>query len=219
MKEIIFGTTEFSEYVYYTMKAEHIEGIVAFTMSSDYLDKDSFCGLPVLPFEDLRTSISEDFEVIITVGYPKMNKGRIKVYQMCKDYNYNVGSFISKRAICDSNEIEEGCIIMPKVYVPPMTSLGVCNIVNVGSILGHTAKIGDFNWFSGNCVSGGNISIGNNCFFGMNSLIKNGVHVASNTLLGAYSYLCDDTGEGLFYTGNPALNMKKLKSQLVVDFI
>ncbi len=219
MKIVIFGTTEYSEYVYYTMLAEGINNIAAFTMTRAYIDKNTFCDLPVFPFEELELYLKAPFEILITVGYPKMNQGRVKIYNLCKKMGYKVGSFISKRSICDSSLIGEGCIIMPLVYVPPITKLGVCNIVNNGTVIGHTGIVGDFNWFSGNSISGGNIQIDNYCFFGMNSVVKNGVHVASYTLVDAFSYVLKDTVEGFFYTGNPARNVKNFKSRIVVDFI
>lgn len=216
---VIFGTSEFSEYLYYTIKLEADKEVLAFTLSKKYLKDRFFCDLPVIEFEDLPNLLVDPFEILISVGYHDMNKGREKIYKQCKKLGYRVASFISTRAICDSKDIGEGCIVMPKAYVPPITSLGVCNVINVATILGHTSVIGDFNWFSGNVTMGGNVKVDNNCFIGMNCLIKNGIHVRSFALIGAYSFLNDNTLEGRFYSGNPAVNTKGLKSMIVCDFI
>lgn len=219
MKTIIFGTTEYSEYVYATMQVEGINNVVAFTMTSDYKDKDTFCNLPVIAFEKLESVIKDPFEILITVGYPKMNKGRIKVYNLCKERGYNIGSFISNRATIDSDNIGEGCIIMPRAFITPCTEIGVCNIINSGSVVGHTNVVGDFNWFSGNVSTAGDVIIGSRCFFGMNTLICNNVRIADDTLIGVCSYVTKDTKPGLAYMGMPAKNIRNRKSIVVIDFV
>lgn len=219
MNVVIFGTTEFSEYIYYTMKAENVDNVIAFTMTRDYIKFDTYCDLPVWPFEELDRIINEPFEILLTVSYRSMNIGREKIYKDCKERGYKVYTFISTRAVCDSNAIGEGCIVMPMVYIPPLTNIGVCNVINVAAIFGHTSTVGNYNWFSGNCVFGGNVTIEDYCFFGMNSLIKNGLNVASKTMLAAYSYLNEDSKENKFYSGNPAVNFKNLNADVVCDFI
>lgn len=219
-KIIIAGTNEFSEYVYYTVSKEHIVEVVAFTTLKETIQEDSFCNLPIYPLEELFQKFNgKEFQVLITVGYTKMNKRRENTYNICKKIGYKICTYISTRAVCDSESVGEGCLIMPLAYVPPLTTLGLCNVINTATVLGHTSKVGDFNWFAGNVVTGGNVIIDNRCFLGMYSLVKNGIHVASETMIGAYSYLSEDSVENRFYSGNPAVNTKKLKSDVVCDFI
>ncbi len=222
MKEllIIFGTSEFSEYVFQTIKKEGIVKVIGFTVDKEHLSKNEFNHLPVFAFEDLPKLIDiSSCGILITVGYTKMNQVRKEVYRKCKALGYKVATYISSRAICDSDSIGEGCLVMPMAYIPPITTLGICSVVNTATILGHTSHIGDFNWFAGNVVTGGNVRVDNNCFLGMNSLVKNGIHVASKTMIGAYSYLSEDTMENKFYSGTPAINVKKLNADVVCDFI
>lgn len=218
MNTVIFGISEFSEYLYHTIRIEGKIDVVAFTVTKEYLHVSEYCGLPVLDFDKLYENY-DSFEIVISVGYQKMNTGREFVYNQCKQKGYKIGTYVSSRSICDSDKIGEGSIIMPMAYIPPLTEIGKCTIINIATTIGHTSDIGDFNWFSGNCIMGGNVKVGDNCFFGMNSLIKNGITVESFTMLGAYSYLSDDSIEGRFYSGNPAVNTKNLKSKIVCDFI
>lgn len=216
---IIFGTSEYSEYVYYTIKAEKNLNVLAFTLSKDYLPEEDFCGLPVYPFEELNDKINSPFHILISVGYKKMNEGREIIYKKCKELGYDVCTYISSRSICDSDEIGEGCIIMPTAYIPPCTKLGVCNIINMGTYITHTGEIGDFNWFAATIVMGGNIKMGSNCFIGMGCTLKNGITVGSKVFLGANSYLSDDAKDNLVYIGAPAENKRGLKSSIVIDFV
>lgn len=223
-KTVILGTSEFSEYVYHTILKENQIEVLAFSADKKWLnqheDFSMFNGIPVIALEDLTEHFKGDkFDVIITVGYVKMNGIREKLYKYVKELGLSVGSFISTRSICDSDDIGEGCIIMPTAYVPPCTKMGVCNIVNMGTYITHTGVVGDFNWFAATIVMGGNVKMGSNCFIGMGCTIKNGICVASNTFVGAGSYLSDDSEEGLAYMGSPAVNKKRMKSKIVIDFV
>lgn len=219
-KIVILGVNEYAEYVYYTMLRENYTNIVAFSSYKNYIDKTEFCGLPVFAFEDLNDKLGcGNFEVLIAIGYTKMNSRREKAYHDSKDFGYSIHTFISSRSICDTDDVGEGCIIMPTAYVPPCTKIGKCNIINMGTYITHTGVIGDFNWFAATIVMGGNIIMGSNCFIGMGCTLKNGIHVANNTFVGANSYLNEDTYEGKAYMGSPAQNKKGLKSNIVIDFV
>lgn len=219
-KIIIFGTNEFSEYVYLTIQKEQAAEVVGFSTLKRHFNQTNFCDLPVYPLEDLSQSFDmEKCQILITVGYTEMNRRRENTYNLCRELNYKLYTYISKRSVCDSDDIGEGSIIMPTAYIPPKTKLGVCNVINCAVVLGHTSTIGNFNWFSGSVVTGGNVTIGDKCFLGMNCLIKNGIKVATKTMIAAYSYLSDDSKENKFYSGNPAVNVKKLNADVVCDFI
>lgn len=217
---IIFGTNEFSEYVYLTIQKEQAAEVVGFSTLKKHFNQTNFCDLPVYPLEDLSQFFDmEKCQILIAVGYTEMNRRRENTYNICKQLNYHLYTYVSKRSVCDTDMVGEGCIIMPISYIPPKTKLGVCNVVNCNASLGHTSIVGNFNWFAGNCCFGGNVTIEDNCFLGMNSLIKNGLKVASKTMLAAYSYLNEDSKENKFYSGTPAVNVKKLNADVVCDFI
>lgn len=221
---VILGISEYSEYVYYTIKKEGQINVLAFTVSRSWLESNNvrryFNELPVVPLEDLNTHLlGMEYEILITVGYKRMNEIREKMYDYCKHLGYKIATYISSRAICDSDDIGEGCIIMPTAYVPPCTKIGKCNIINMGTYITHTGFVGDFNWFAATIVMGGNIKMGSKCFIGMNCVLKNGITVGTKTFLGAGSYLSCDSGEGRAYIGSPAINKRNLKSDIVIDFV
>lgn len=219
-KIVIAGVNEYSEYVYYTIKKENNIEVVAFATLKDHINQSEFCGLPVYAVEDLSSVLDmNSCQVLLAIGYTKMNKRRENTYNICKRFGYKIYTYISSRAVCDSDEIGEGCIIMPTAYVPPCTKIGKCNIINMGTYITHTGSIGDFNWFAATIVMGGNIKMGSNCFIGMGCTLKNGITVGSEVFLGANSYLSDNATEGLAYMGSPAVNKRNLSSSIVIDFV
>lgn len=220
MKIIILGTSNYSEYVYKTILVENQIDVLAFSSTRDMVKESSFLGIPLLPLEDLSDIFDmTECEILITVGYTNMNNTRIKLYECCKNLGYKIHTFISIRAMVDSKEIGEGCIIMPTVNIPPCAKIGKCNIINVGTFISHGGIIGDFNWFAGGIMMGGNIKMMDKCFIGINCALKNSIVVESETFLGADSYLNCSTKKGLAYIGRPATNRKGWRSSIVIDFV
>lgn len=221
-KVVIVGINEYSEYVYQCILKDGIAEVVAFSSLKDYMNKNDHCGLPVYPVEDLPLYLDMDeCHVLPAIGYTKMNQRRENTYYLCKKLNYKIYTYVSSRAYVDCKlaDIGEGCIIMPRAVVDPCTKLGVCNVINSGSGVGHNSFVGDFNWFSGNVSTAGDVTIGSRCFFGMNSLICNNVRIADETLISVCSYVTSDTKPGMAYMGMPAKNHRNMKSKVVIEFV
>ena len=224
MKEnvIIIGISEYSEYVFKCIQKDDVANVVAFSVNQEYIEAETYNNLPVVPLEDLDCRYDmQEFSVLITTGYKRMNAGREAIYHYCKQKGYKIYTYISPRAYidCEPENIGEGCIIMPRAGISPCTKIGVCNVINSGAGVGHTSTVGDFNWFSGRVSTAGDVTIGSRCFFGMNSLICNNVKIADETLIGVCSYVTKDTRPGLAYMGMPAKNTNNMKSSVVVDFV
>ena len=214
---VIFGTSVYSHYLYYTIKAERRYNIVAFSLTKYIISDstDTFCNLPIYPLENLKDCIDGQFKVLICVGYKNMNKGRECIYKMCKELNYEIFTYISTRAICDT-EIGEGCIVMPTAYIPADTHVGICNVFNPSSNISHTGALGNFNWIASDVSMAGNVTMGDFCFVGVSSVINNSIKIGSEVFIGANSHLTEDAIDGMAYIGSPAKTKKGYKSQLLV---
>lgn len=219
---IIIGISEYSEYVLKCIQKDEVANVLCFAVNKEYIRISEYNGFPVVPLEDLGSLYDmKRCKVLLTLGYKQMNKGREQMYNFCKEKGYGIYTYISPRAYidCEPENIGEGCIIMPRAGVAPCTKIGICNVINSGSGVGHTSTVGDFNWFSGKVSTAGDVTIGSRCFFGMNSLICNNVKIADETLIGVCSYVTKDTKPGLAYMGMPAKNKNNMKSLTVIDFV
>lgn len=219
---VIVGTNEYAEYVFEAIRKDKVADVVAFATLKAFQTQTEYRGLPVYAVEDLPDYLDmNDCQVLICVGYTEMNARRERTYSLCKQLNYRIFTYISPRAYidCEPENIGEGCIIMPRAVISPCTKIGICNVINSGSGVGHTSTVGNFNWFSGRVVTAGDVTIGNRCFFGINSVICNNVKIADETLIGVCSYVTKDTKSGLAYMGMPAKNKKNMKSKIVIDFV
>lgn len=210
---VIFGDSAFAERICNYIRSEHVHKVLCFTNEAGYMAKDRINDLEVVPFEQLSERYDKDsFELIICIGYAKMNRLREKIYNLCILEGYRVGTWISSTVISYSDDISEGCIIMPNVCIGPNCRIGKCNIFESSSCLSHDNKFGDFNFISSAVVFGGYTSICNNCFVGLNSTIKAGVIINDNSLIGSACNVIRNTDECGVYVGNPACKLEKKDS-------
>lgn len=202
---IIFGDTSFAERLYQIIFLEGKDKVIAFTQEKEFLSKNTIRGLPVIPFENLVNYTKESFEIIIAVGYSKLNKLREKIFYLCKEKGFKVATYISLHAIVYSSDISLGCFISPGVIIGPGCSIGFGNFFECSVVLSHDNIIGNFNFFSTNTVLGGFSSILNYCFLGLHSTIKDNINISSSTLLGASTNVLKSIEcENCIYVGNPA---------------
>ena len=201
---IIFGDTPFAERVFKYINFEGKDKVIAFTQEKNFISKKELQGLPVIPFEELD-SFEESFEIVLGIGYTKMNKLKERIYDMCISNGYKIATYISTNAIVYTNDIQEGCFIAPGSVVGPGCKIGKGNYLESSVVLSHDNELGDFNFLSTNTVFGGFSKVESNCFLGLHSTIKNDVTIASDNLFGsAVNVLTSVVNRGGVFVGNPA---------------
>lgn len=181
---VIFGDTPFAERLFKYIQLEGQDKVVAFTQEKSFVSKVELQGCPVIPFEELAT-LNTDFEIVLGIGYSKMNQLKRKVYNLCVNSGYKVATYVSSKAVVYAEDIQDGCFIAPGAVVGPGCKLGYGNHLESAAVLTHDNELGDFNFLSTNAVLGGFARVKNNCFFGLNSTIRDSVAVASDTLVGS----------------------------------
>lgn len=202
---VIYGETAFAERIYSYIKFEKSMNVLAFTNAKAFKEKDNIQDVPVIAFEELNEKLgSIEFGILIAVGYAQMNNIRKKIYRECKDAGHNIATYISKTSTLYSDNIGEGCIIMPNVYVGPNCNIGNCNIIASSTCFSHDNNIGDFNFISSNATFGGHSSICNNCFIGLGCVIRDGIRISDYSLVGSATNLLSSTEPEGVYIGNPS---------------
>lgn len=179
--------------------------ILGFTVDSAYIASDEYYNYPVFPFEKITEKIDlRSLEFALALGYSKMNDNRKAKFNQCKSNSFKVFTFISKHAQVYSQQIGEGSIIMPGCYIGPYSEIGKCTVVRPGTVLAHHDKIGDYNWIADSCTFGGGVKMGDNCFIGLGSTVRNELSIEDYTLVGAHTYIGKNTEKNKVYYGVPA---------------
>lgn len=220
MKEVLlFGISALSERItYYIDSGESVKtfSVKGFVIDDEYYSADSFAGKKIYRYSEARENFLQTASVIICIGYKNMNENRKKIFHRLRDDGWDIESFISSQAVIHTENIGTGNIFLCKTLIEFKSSMSDCNIFDSGH-LGHHSRMGSFNFFCGGNITGGNINVGDGCFVGLNSTIKNGITLLDKTLVGAGCYLSHDTPKpGMCYAppkavylGNSEQIMKK----------
>src|SRR6266576_12044 len=98
-KIILFGDREFAEIAYEYFTYDSVYEVVAFTVEKAFLSKNTLCGLPIIPFEEI-TSLYPPSEVnlYIAIVYDKLNRTREKFFNAGKEKGYTLASYVSSRS-------------------------------------------------------------------------------------------------------------------------
>jgi sugar O-acyltransferase (sialic acid O-acetyltransferase NeuD family) len=182
-KVVVFGTELVAELAHYYLTTDTDHEIVAFTVNQEYIKEPTFCGLPVVPFEEVTTLYpTNEYKFFAPLSERKMNQVRAKVYQEAKDLGYEFISYISSRATVLTDKIGENCFILEDNTIQPFVTIGNNVVLWSGNHIGHHGTIKDHVYFTSHVVLSGRCVVEPYCFFGVNATIRDGVHIAEGTL-------------------------------------
>lgn len=217
-KIIIVGTSELSMCFFRSLKYEKEYEVVAFTVNKEYITNNDIEGIPVVPFEKLSQTLNmSECEIALTVGYKKMNDIREYFYNECKRQGYKILTYISPKATVYTDIIGEGTLIYPGTYIGPYCEIGIANIIHMQVCVSHHIKTGNFNFFAGGTMIGGDVEIGSNCFIGMDNTIRNGIQIGDRVLIGAKNFVSKSLRSKFAFIGTES--DKPLYSDFLVKFI
>lgn len=218
-KIVIFGVGNIAElaHYYFTKDSEHT--VAAFTVDSEFIKDDIFCGLPVIAFQDVEKEYPlEQYSMFIAVSYAKVNKVRAQKYFESKDKGYSLVSYISSKAtIFDNVEIGENCFILEDNTIQPFVKIGNNVTLWSGNHIGHHSRVEDHCFISSHVVVSGGVTIEPYCFLGVNATLRDHIVIARECVISAGAILLKDTVEKGVYTVVPA-ELSKVSSDKLRGF-
>lgn len=121
---------------------------------------------------------------LISIGQIKSYKKRLYIYKKLKKLKFKLPVIKSKSSIIrDDCKIDEGSIIMEKVFINTNVTIGKNCIINTGSIIEHGATIGNNCHISTGVIINGDAIIKDNTFIGSGTIVNNGITVKKNTVV------------------------------------
>jgi sugar O-acyltransferase (sialic acid O-acetyltransferase NeuD family) len=213
-KVVIFGVLDTAELAHYYLENDSEHEVAAFAINREYLDLETFHGLPVVAFEDVETLFPpSQYSFFAPMTGRNMNRNREKIYNEAKAKGYQFISYISSRAtIFDKKVVGENCFILEDNTIQPYTTIGNNVVMWSGNHIGHHGQIKDHVFFTSHVVMSGHCVIESYSFFGVNSTIRDYMHIEQGTLVGMASAVTKDTEEWGIYVGNPAKKVPGKKS-------
>jgi sugar O-acyltransferase (sialic acid O-acetyltransferase NeuD family) len=204
-KIIIFGTKDYASLAYWYMSRRLDYNPVAFCVDKDYIGCETLFDLPVVTIEDVIEKYSKDeYYMFIPMSPSKMNENRQTKYEFFKLAGYKFVNYISNKATVLTEDIGENNFILENNVIQPFVKIGNNNVFWSGNHIGHHSEIGDHNTFTSHVVLSGHCKVENNCFFGVNSTIRDNLQISQYTLVSQGANVLKSTGAAGVYIGNPA---------------
>lgn len=200
---VIFGIGEMAQLAHYYFERDSDRSVAAFVLDKQYIEEATFCGLPVVPFEDVgRHYAPADYDMFVALGYSKVNSLRQEKYLAAKAQGYALASYISSRAsILNDGAIGENAFILEDNTIQPFVTIGNNVVMWSGNHIGHHSTIRDHCFLASHVVVSGGVELGENCFVGVNATFRDRITVGPRCVIGAGALLLSDAEADGVYVG------------------
>lgn len=215
-KLVIFGTGDIAQLAHFYFRTDSEYEIIAFTVNSAYLTVPSFCGLPVIAFEEIVVHYSPDqYELFIALSYSKLNAVRKEKYLAGKAMGYRFATFISSHAtVLNDGRIGENCFIFEDNTIQPFVTIGNNVTLWSGNHIGHHSTIKDHCFIASHVVVSGGVEIGEQCFIGVNATLRDHIKIGEKCVIGAGALLLSDADAEGIYIGTATERSKVPSTKL-----
>jgi sugar O-acyltransferase (sialic acid O-acetyltransferase NeuD family) len=203
---VIVGTGEWGAIAleYFSYDSPH--EVVAFSAEAPFITTDVYCGLPVVPFEELAQAYPpSEYRAFVAVSDIQLNRVRRRLYQAVKALGFTCVSYVSSHAFALPNaEIGENTFVHENAALEFMVRLGNNVLIGAGTCIGHSSVIEDDCYAGPHVTVCGYSTVGRASFLGASCCIADGVSVAEDCVIGAGAVVLKDTKPRQVYVGSPA---------------
>lgn len=140
--------------------------------------------------------------LLIAIGSGTIMK---KVVERINNNYIEFPNFFYKPSFSDENNVKfgKGNIVISS-YFTCAVSLGDFNVMNGECVFGHDVIIGNYNTFMPGVRVSGEVKVGDECFFGVNSVVLQQIKMGNRVKLGAGSVMMTKPKNDNLYIGVPA---------------
>jgi sugar O-acyltransferase (sialic acid O-acetyltransferase NeuD family) len=202
-KVVIFGENQLASLAHFYLKHDSEYEVVAFTVDKEYATRETYEGLPLLPFESIEDEYpAAEFRMFLPISYKRMSYLRREKYETAKKKGYQLISYVSSRATTWPDlDIGDNCFIFEDNTIQPYTKIGNNCVLWSGNHIGHHTIIKDHVFITSQVVISGCCVVGEHSFFGVNSTIRDETVIAEGTLVGMGANITKDTEPYEVYLG------------------
>ncbi len=216
-KCIVFGTSYFAEMLtYYVEKFTECE-VVAYTVDKEYRKGEELYGKNFVDFETVQELYPPtEYSMVVGLGYNNMNELRKNKFTEIKEKGYTIESFIHPSAAVTEATLGEGCIVLENVSLGYGVQLSDGCIIWNGCNISHHSRIGAYSFLAPSSILGGVVTLEQQCFVGLNATIRSGVTLGAKTLVGAGTYINQNTKAESVHVPARSVELKdKISSEML----
>ena len=213
---VIFGAGDIAQLAQFYFSSDSSYEPVGFTVDARYLTESTYCGLPVVPFEEVATMYPPDaYAIFVALSYSKLNAVRKSKYLAAKALGYRMPSYVSSRAtVLNEGRIGDNCFILEDNTIQPFAVIGSNVTLWSGNHIGHHSIIRDHCFIASHVVVSGGVEIGESCFVGVNATLRDHITVGEKCVVGAGAMLLADAAPGGVYIGEATERSKVPSTKL-----
>ena len=200
-KLVVFGSGDIGQLAHYYFTNDSDYDVVAFTVDAAYIKEATFCGVPVVPFEEISNQYPPtEYDLFVALSYAKLNQVRREKYLAAREKGYHIPSYISSHAtVLNDGRIGENCFILEDNTIQPFVTIGNNVTLWSGNHIGHHSTIHDHCFLASHIVVSGGVTIDESCFIGVNATLRDHITIGSKSVIGAgVLVLADVEPEGLY---------------------
>jgi sugar O-acyltransferase (sialic acid O-acetyltransferase NeuD family) len=105
--------------------------------------------------------------------------------------------------------IGQGCVVMPGAVIGPNTQIGEFCLLNTRSLIDHDGVMQDFSSLAPAAVIGGTVIIGRRTAISIGAIVKHGLKIGDDCVIGANSYQNRDLTNNQIAYGTPAKQIRQ----------
>ena len=198
---VIFGVGEIAEVAAFYFRIDSDYQVAAFTVDAQYVKEPTFCGKPVVPFEEVvRSFPPSQHHAFVGVGYSKLNALRRGKAETLRSLGFRLASYVSSRATTFAGfAAGDNCLILEDNTIQPFTRIGNNVTLWSGNHIGHHVTIGDNCFIASHVVVSGGVTIGDSTFIGVNATIRDHIKIGRVCVIGAGAILMEDAPDESVY--------------------
>lgn len=169
-KLVIFGSAEIASLALFYFKHDSAWDVVAFTVDDDYVEGESFEGLPLLGFSEARKRFPpSEATMHVALSYNRLNRLREAKYHDAKAAGYALASYVCSRSVSWPDlSVGDNCFILENQTIQPTVKIGNNVMIWSGNHLGHGTQIKDHVYIASHVCISGHCVIGERTFMGVN---------------------------------------------------
>lgn len=217
-KLIIYGHGKYAEYVKYAFTNDTTYEVIGFCLESSYLStlKSTEGDKEIFNFDNIEENFPPDqYDLFIAVGSDKV---RERLFLSALSKGFSPINYISSKALFwDNLKLGKNVFISENSAIQPFVEIGD-NTIIIGAEIGHHCIIGSHSLLS-TCVIGATARIGNNCFLGINSSVKNGLQIGDKNIIGMGCIMTRNTGDLEVYSTPSAVKRKVTYTDIADRFL
>src|SRR5262245_58251784 len=196
-KVVLFGIGRGADVAYRFLTRDSDHEVCAFVLDRQYITHTTFHDLPVVAFEDVEQRFApSEYQMLILLGYQKMNALRAEKYLAAKRKGYSFISYANSHFYrAEDLSLGENCFILDNQSISLEVKIGNNVVMWSSNHVGDLTTIGDHAWLSSHATIAAEVVVKPYCFIGVGATVGNKVTLGEGTLVGASALVVSDTAE------------------------